>query len=281
MLETPQDILNEYERRPRALSREFLSKLAWDQVKAHPLDPKFLPILTYMRDVERLTEVYFEELRRTPTGKEPAIQKFMERWNEEEAQHGELLNRFLAEAGYPDQTDWYERAKARIPRRYRIATRINTALTNLFGRYFSPTHMVWGAINELTTLQGYRRLSELAAHPVLTQLLRGIMQEESVHVFFYFNVARLGLRRSAFARGLARQVIRRFWGPVGSGIKSTEETQALVLGLFGDAEGQQDLRQHVEARLEQLPGLAGVNPVTQKINELFQMVASGLWVPSH
>ncbi len=33
--------------------------------------------------------------------------------------------------------------------------------------------MTFGAINELSTAQGYRRLMELANHPVLTHILRG------------------------------------------------------------------------------------------------------------
>jgi hypothetical protein len=37
--------------------------------------------------------------------------------------------------------------------------------------------MTWGAINELTTLTGYRRLVAVARHPVLTELLERIMLE--------------------------------------------------------------------------------------------------------
>ena len=54
----------------------------------------------------------------------------------------------------------------------------------MFGRHFSGVHMVWGAINEMTTLQGYRRLWKLAGHPVLEQLLRAIAQEEQFTLIF-------------------------------------------------------------------------------------------------
>ena len=53
-----------------------------------------------------------------------------------------------------------------------------------FGKYFHGAHMVWGAINEITTLQGYRRLSELARHPVLETVLGAIIREESLHSAF-------------------------------------------------------------------------------------------------
>src|SRR5215831_16008328 len=157
MLETPQDVLHDYETRSRALTPEFVSRIPWSEIRRYPLDERFLPVLVYMRDVERFTEVYFEELRRTPTGKDPTIRRFMERWNAEEAQHGELLNRFLGEAGMPSDPQWYEKVKAEIPFRYKFENRLYGAVTKLFGKNFSATHMVWGAINELTTLQGYRR----------------------------------------------------------------------------------------------------------------------------
>ncbi|SRR5258707_12721230 len=35
--------------------------------------------------------------------------------------------------------------------------------------------------NEITAMQSYRRLSELAGHPVLSYLLTGLIQEESIH----------------------------------------------------------------------------------------------------
>src|SRR5436190_23926035 len=97
--QTPEDILCQYEARPRALSNEFVAKIPWSEVSKYPLDPRWIPVLRYMRNIEKLTEVYFEELRRTPTLKDPVVRRFMERWNEEEAQHGDLLNRFLTEAG--------------------------------------------------------------------------------------------------------------------------------------------------------------------------------------
>jgi hypothetical protein len=38
--------------------------------------------------------------------------------------------------------------------------------------------MTFGAIHEMSTTQGYRRLIELADHPVLNHILRGIIREE-------------------------------------------------------------------------------------------------------
>lgn len=218
-----------------------------------------------MRDVESYTDVYYRELLRTPTGSDPVIKRFMERWVVEEADHAELLNRFLCEAGVPVDAHWQVKAKAAIPMRYTVENRIATHITNLFGNSFSGTHMVWGAINELTTLQGYRRLWQAAEHPVLTRLLRAIVREESSHANFYWQIARLKLLKSKSARGLARFVIKRFWTPVGQGAKPQGETDYVIATLFGSHDGVRFFDKHVSQRVERLPGLTELKTVTDRI----------------
>ena len=63
--ETNRDVLNWYEKQPRAVTTEFQNGIDWSDVKKHPLDPSFVPVLLYMRDVEVLTDMYHAELRRT------------------------------------------------------------------------------------------------------------------------------------------------------------------------------------------------------------------------
>ena len=110
--ETKKEVLDWYEKQPRMLTDEFVGNIAWHDVKKYELDERLIPVLFYMRDVESLTDVYYREMLRTPTGKDPVIGKFMERWGVEELAHGELLNRFLSEVGflYPgdlSSTSWY------------------------------------------------------------------------------------------------------------------------------------------------------------------------------
>src|SRR5690242_2733499 len=104
--ETNRDVLEWYERQPRSLTPEFLSKFPWHEIKEHKLDERLVPVLFYMRDVESLTDMYHHELLRTPTGKDPHISKFMERWGVEEITHAEVLNRFLCELGYESDETW-------------------------------------------------------------------------------------------------------------------------------------------------------------------------------
>jgi len=70
--ETKQEVLNWYEKQQRALTPEFIADIPWNTVKNHSLDPRFVPVLLYMRDVESLTDMYYSELRRTPTGRHRA-----------------------------------------------------------------------------------------------------------------------------------------------------------------------------------------------------------------
>ncbi len=265
MFETESDVLAWYEEQPRALSKDFVSNIPWAEVRKHALDPAFVPVLVYMRDVEAFTDIYYAELRRTPTGKSPVIKRFMDRWSVEEFQHAELLDRFLNEAGIPTSKSWFDEARAAIPFNYTFENRFYPLITNCFGAHFSAVHMAWGAINEMTTLQGYRRLWKLAKHPVLEHILRAIAQEEAAHSKFYWNIARLMLQRSDFTRKLARTVISKFWTPVGQGTKPKQEANYLIATLFKGEEGVDFFDRNVNNKIEQLPGFEGVKTVTQRI----------------
>jgi hypothetical protein len=265
MFETDQDALAWYERQPRALSEPFLKSIPWSETPRYQLNSEFIPILFYMRDVESFTDIYHRELMRTPTGKDPIIRKFMDRWVVEEAQHATLLNRFLEEAGIPTGPRWEAEARAKIPTRYRVESLIIDYAVKPLGAYFHGAHMVWGAINEMTTLQAYRRLSQMAGHPVLTMLLRAIMQVETIHTRFYWNIARLKLDASRFSRGLARFIVGKFWAPVGQGAKPKREVDYLIATLFKGASGVSFFERNVNRRLQELPGFANFKPVTDRI----------------
>ena len=265
MFETEGDVLDWYERQPRSISKEFIDSIPWREVKNHPLNPAFVPVLFYMRDVEFFTDIYHKELLRTPTGKDPIIKKFMERWTVEELQHADVLNRFLAEAGVPISEKWQAEALSTIPWHYTIGSYLADYTAHAFGRYFHGAHMVWGAINEITALQGYRRFAELAGHPVLSQLLAGIVQEESIHANFYWSIAKLKLAKAKFSRTVARFVIDKFWTPVGQGPKSRNETNYVMAALFHGPAGLEVFNRTITGRIERLPGFAGVKSITERV----------------
>jgi hypothetical protein len=261
--ETNRDVLNWYEKQPRAITKEFLDKIDWRDVKNHPLDASLVPVLFYMRDVEVLTDMYYQELRRTPTGKDPIISKFMERWGLEEITHGELINRFLNEAGIETSLEWKPEVRRAVSKFYSVNSYFLTTLTNLVGKKFTATHMSFGAIHEMTTAQGYRRLKTLANHPVLSYILEAIIREESAHTHFYWSVARLELKRSEFARKIARFVVNKFYVPVGQGSKPKNQSEYLVKTLFGGEDGLEWVDKTITQRVRKLPGFETL----KKINE--------------
>ena len=270
MFETDKEVLDWYEQQPRALTAGFVDSIRWREVSNHELNPAFVPVLIYMRDIEFLTDMYYRELLRTPTGKDPIIKKFMDRWSVEENQHAELLNRFLNEAGTRTSETWRAEAKARIPTRYTIQSYLMNSAVIPFGKYFHAAHMVWGAINEITTLQGYRRLSELARHPVLKSLLDAIIQEESLHSSFYWNVARVKLSQAKFSRDLARFIIHRFWAPVGQGPKPVSETHYVISTLFHGTRGLEVFDRLVARRITSLPGFTGFTALSERVAPIVQ-----------
>jgi rubrerythrin len=265
--ETNRDVLYWYESQPRALTDEFISSIEWDDVKKYPLDEKFIPVLTYMRNIETLTDMYYEELRRTPTGRDPVISKFMERWGVEELAHGEVLNRFLNEAGFETDREWRTQVKKEVPFSYKAYNLIISYLTNLVGKKFTATHMTFGAIHEMSTAQGYRRLIEIADHPVLTKILQGIIREESTHTNFYRQVANIELNQSETAQKIARFVIGKFYTPVGTGSRPETERNYAIGTLFREDNAMEMVDRNVSQKLQTFPGLKGVNIVYEKIGE--------------
>jgi hypothetical protein len=200
----------------------------------------------------------------------------MERWSVEEQTHGDLLNRFLNEAGFAAEEKWQTHVRKAVSTVYKLNTYVTTALTNLIGRKFTATHMTFGAIHEMSTTQGYRRLIELADHPVLTHILNAIIREESAHTQFYKNVARIELCNSQFARQTARFVVEHFWQPVGQGAKPREQTEYTIATLFGGREGLEWARKTVSDRICQLPGFADMTKITETVTRISNADLSGI-----
>lgn len=265
LFEREEDALSWYESQERVLTKQFLETIPWNKVRQHELVPDFVPVITYMRDIEKYTAVYYDELLRTPTGRDPVIRRFMDRWSAEESLHGDLLNRFLNEAGVPTSAKWYEEFSQNVPSTESFTNRLRHLITNCFGKQFSAVHMTWGAINELSTLTGYERLWQLAKHPVLEYLLRAIAREEARHAFFYWSIARIKLLNSEWRQQLTRFIINHFWVPVGQGTKPAAETNLVVRTLFAGRDGLRLMSKQVNDRVGQLPGLSELQTVTNRI----------------
>ncbi|MBP9761112.1 MAG: acyl-ACP desaturase [Candidatus Magasanikbacteria bacterium] len=266
--DSPKQLIDWYDNQERVLTPAFLDTIPWQDVKKYEIKDAFIPVLLYFRDIEKFTEVYFNEMKKTPTGRDPVVRQFMEKWQHEEDLHGELMNRFLEEAGYPSEDKWFEKIKKNIPLSYKVSSAMAAMTANLVGKRFSAVHMTWGAINEMTTLTGYRRLWELMEHPVLTYILKAIAREEASHSFFYGSLAKLQLMRSKFTQEIAKFIIDHFWSPVGQGAKPEAYTNYIIRMLFDGKEGVDIMDEFVNKRLQMLPGFEQSTTVKDRITKI-------------
>jgi len=228
-----------------------LSTIAWDDIPRHPLPHEAVRVLRYMQDIESHTIAYLRPLLATRAIDDPEMATFLACWLYEETFHGQALGRFLAATGHAPVVR--ARSRARLSESFEgVATRI---LSRCWPD-FVAVHMTWGAINELTTLMGYARLSRMAGHPVLSELLARIMRDESRHFDFYFCQAARRLVRPRTAR-LTRLIVERYWAPVGWGVAPGEETRFLARYLLTGPQGEAAARR-IDTTVRRLPGLGSV-----------------------
>jgi hypothetical protein len=242
--------LDAYVGRSRAID---LSAFDWHEIPSRPVSPATVRTLRYMQDIEGHTIVYLRSLLATRAIDDPEIATFLACWLYEETFHSLALARFLEAAGHP--VGPRPRPRGQEPWTKRLEE-FATSVVSRAWPDFCAVHRAWGAINELTTLTGYRRLAAVAHHPVLTELLDRIVLDESRHFFFYYRQAEVRLRRPGAAR-VARLIVDRFWAPVGSGVQPCEELAFMAGYLFAGLEGRAAARK-VDDTIRRLPGFETV-----------------------
>ena len=224
-----------------------------------PLDDDVLRCLGYMHDIEYQTVLYTRELLLTRAWTDPQMTGFLTLWNYEEYWHGEALGRVLAMHDRPAHDPRLVSMRMRN-RRILGVSPVQFWALGRFVRHFPTVHMTWGAINEWTANAAYNQLGRIAGHPVLNELLGRIMRQEGRHAAFYASWARDGLEASRRAQQVTSWFLRHSWQPVGSGDAPRDETDFATAFLFGSDEGR-ELIDRIEARIDALPGLAGLGIV--------------------
>jgi rubrerythrin len=256
----------------RASKRVDLTGVAWDRIRDHPVSDTEARCLAYMMDIETHTIVYLRDLLATRVVTDPDVTAFLSCWVYEELWHGEAFSRFLGEAGFrlaPDRepvagSSAYPSRRARVSWIRRKLTgkghwsHLGTLMASALVKDFVALHMTWGAVNELTTLNAYHRLIATSEHPVLVDLLSRIIKDERRHFAFYRAQARMRLGRSPRARRVTRWAMERLWAPVGTGVRPQEETDFVMVHLFGNPEGL-DTAHRLDAMVDSLPGLDGLH----------------------
>jgi rubrerythrin len=216
-----------------------------------PLDREALFCLGYMMDIESHTIIYLRELLATRIAEDPSITSFLSCWAYEEFFHSKVLQRLLEAQGVTVEEERFARL-----RRRKAGDHLQMGIARVLARitrHFGAVHMTWGAINELSTLIGYRALVARSGNPLVAQVLGRIIKDERRHYAFYFNQARDRLRPRA-AQLLTSLIVRKFWSPVGSPVRGDADAGRVCSYLFNDEEGSRRLRL-LDSSIALLPGL--------------------------
>jgi hypothetical protein len=236
----------------------------WQDVTEHPLSNGDLFCLHYMMDIENHVPLYLSHLLVTRACMDPILTAFLACWNYEELWHGENLGKLLNLYGIEfDTQDRIARVRANLGMQNTLSI-LSTMAGSWLSKDFSAVYLTIGAINELTTLTGYGALIRKSKHPVLADLLSRIIKDERRHFAFYYNSAKEWLADNEAAQRFDRWMLDRVWVPVGKGVKTQEEVDALALYLFDDEQGEEELL-GIDEKIGRLPGVGGIKLMSKAL----------------
>lgn len=256
------DISFDIDRFMEGSGRVDLDDLRWDDVPKYRITPEAMRSVRYFMITESATFYYLKALMETRAAtEEPDFAPFLCAWNYEEEFHGRAFKKFIETYG-DDVDDTY---RGNMFNGRTVGERVDElgakALSVAFPHVWPATHMVWGAIQELTTYMAYRRLIERTGHPVLKVMCERIMKQELKHFAFYYQQARKRLGESEMAHKLASFALRTAWTPVGDGMSGKDEPIHVLSFLFDGYEG--DDVAAIEKRIRELPGMEWFDLLTK------------------
>lgn len=266
------DLRFDVERYIRNSKKVDTSDIDFSQASRYPVTSEELHALTYMCDIESHTVVYLRAILNTCAIEDPQTTAFLSCWAYEEFFHGHTLRLFLDAIGAPlsssrilevqqasSFTEWLKE--------------LGSSILCQFSRHFHAAYLTYGAISELSTLEGYGVLARRTQNPILAEVLRRLAKDERRHFAFYYNKARLQLQPRN-AQRLTSFIIRHFWLPVGGGVKSDSEVNWILSFILGDPEGV-EIAQRIDSIIAKLPGLQWFDRLSQSREEALRYLGGG------
>jgi hypothetical protein len=222
------------------------------QASNYPLTEDEIHCLTYMMDIESHTVVYLRSILSTCAIEDPDTTAFLSCWAYEEFFHGRTIGQFLAAVGVQFGSNRLVEVQKGTSFTEWIKD-MGASMVCQFSRHFHGAYLTYGAISELSTLEGYGVLARRTRNPILAEILNRLAKDERRHFSFYYNKAKIELRERN-AQRLASFIIKHFWLPVGGGVKPDAEVNWILDYILRGPDGETVARRIDEA-IAKLPGL--------------------------
>jgi len=258
-----------------------IEDLDWDLARKHGLSDKEVESLKFFADIESQTVYYFLEVAKLQVARDPELLTFLTMWNYEEYFHSHAITRILKECGVKveDSTDRSTRIRAGARFKAKFEDFAQTLMAKFMPRRFVSLWMFWGALQECLTTQAYEEVIKTTQNPVLAEMFRRIAKQERRHFAYYFNQARDRLDNNKRNQKFCRYIVKKFYAPVGGGVKTDAEAAALVAGLF-PGERIFEVMSYIERRMAQLPGMSGLDACTKWAAKIQPILPEELRAPA-
>ena len=225
-----------------------------------PLRATTVQALAYLREVERATLSYLRNVLVTPTHKDARVTAFLTTWAFEKYWISDALGA-VTEAHGIDPRDQLDHAPTRAFFREiveRATPIVESFRANAIGPDVVGVHLTTVAVDDRLGEAAYRNLAAADPHPQLVSMVERILGIKRRHLVFVEKDATDRLSRSKRARSLARRTLSRLDWPIGARDLRPDATAAFFDHVI-DAPTASEL----DARIDRLPGLAGLDVITQ------------------
>ena len=241
-----------------------IEDLDWDLARKSGLTAQEVETLQFFVDIESQTVYYFLEVAKLQVARDPELLTFLTMWNYEEYFHSHAITRLMQECGVPVENATDRSTKIRAGARFKAKFEdfAQTLMAKFMPKRFVALWMFWGALQECLTTQAYEAMIRNTKNPVLAEMFRRIAKQERRHFAYYFNQARDRLEDNKRNQKFCRYIVNKFYAPVGSGVKTDEDSARLVAQLFPGDEIFEAMS-YIERRMAQLPGMAGLDACTK------------------
>jgi rubrerythrin len=237
-----------------------------------PLTADEVRCLTYFADVESHTILFLKGILSTCAIRDEETKAFLSCWAYEEFFHGHALSEFLDQSGAPRSAEHIATLARRGSWREWLEGK-GAALLCRMTPHFHAVYLTWGAISELTTLEGYGVLANSTGNPALAELLRRIAKQERRHFAFYYNKAREALQHPR-AQRLTRWILARFWLPVGAGIEPDSEVRWIAERILNGAGGAR-VAARIDHTIAKLPGMEWFRGLSELRSDALRLNRAG------